>query len=382
MRLGTKKILSLALTGALVLGGANFNSGTVKADEPVAAAPTASADTTATPAATSTPAATATPAAASATPEATATAAPTASAVVTASASPAATAVASSAPAATAAATGTPAPTAAPLPYGEVGELGEDISAPFVASLDTWGVLMAGNGQKPANKEAALSVSKFGEYQVSTIATESCVDLKAKNNSFELGLDLKSAPEGFDVIGESVKIGGTEYALDQTNARVYESNGTWKIGFSNPQSDKLWANTFTSTDSVSVNEGDIVTVKFKVVKGEYAHFGEEETVAPAPKKTTKNACKKVTVAKKVSVKRGKSKTITFKLTNKKASKKTTDKITVKSSKKKYVTAKITKKAAKKVTVKVTVKKKAKKNAKVTITLKVGKKSAKTKVIVK
>lgn len=116
----------------------------------------------------------------------------------------------------------------------------------------------------------------------------------------------------------------------------------------------------------------------------------EPTVQPsaqpsaAPTVNAKNPCKKVTAAKKtVSVKRGKSKTLTFKLTNTTASKKTTDKISVKSSNKKIKAAVVKKKTtAKKVVVKVTVNKKAKKKSKATITLKVGKKSAKTTVKVK
>lgn len=107
----------------------------------------------------------------------------------------------------------------------------------------------------------------------------------------------------------------------------------------------------------------------------------EPSVAPSTAPAS-NVCKKVTAAKKtVSVKRGKTKTITFKITNTNKSAATTDTITVKSSNKK-VTAKVTKKSATKITVKVKVNKKAKKNSKAKITLKVGKKSAKTTIKIK
>ncbi|MBR1741436.1 MAG: hypothetical protein IJ733_06110, partial [Lachnospiraceae bacterium] len=116
----------------------------------------------------------------------------------------------------------------------------------------------------------------------------------------------------------------------------------------------------------------------------------EVSPSPSPSASAstskKNPCKKVTVAKKsksVTIKRGKTVPLTFILKNTTASKKTTDRITVKSSdKKKLVTAKVGKKAAKKVIVNVTVNKKAKKGSKVTITLKVGKRSAKATVKVK
>lgn len=94
-----------------------------------------------------------------------------------------------------------------------------------------------------------------------------------------------------------------------------------------------------------------------------------------PVKASKNSCKKVTAVKKsITLKKGRSKTLTFKLTNS-SSGKTTDKITVASSKKKIVKIKKTTITAKKITVKV----KALKKGKSGITVRVGKKSAKVTV---
>ncbi len=104
-----------------------------------------------------------------------------------------------------------------------------------------------------------------------------------------------------------------------------------------------------------------------------------KTAAPVVTNPT-NKCQSVTASKKkVTIKKNKSKKITFKITNTNASEKTTDVLSV-SSNKAFVTAKILKSEATTVTVKVKVSKKAKKKAKANVTLKVGEKSATTKVI--
>lgn len=100
------------------------------------------------------------------------------------------------------------------------------------------------------------------------------------------------------------------------------------------------------------------------------------SVSPAP---AVNACKKIKAAKKkLTIKKKKSKTLTFKLTNANANQMTTDTIKVTSSKKKIVKVTKINKAAKVISVKI----KGLKKGKSVITVKVGTKSAKTTVKVK
>lgn len=124
-----------------------------------------------------------------------------------------------------------------------------------------------------------------------------------------------------------------------------------------------------------------IAITFKIAGFSESIGLNEETPTPTnkPVVSSSNACKKINAAKKtLTIKKKKSKTITFNVTNTDAGKKTTDKIKVLSSKKKIVKVVKTTNSAKKISVKV----KALKKGKSVITVKVGAKSAKTTVKVK
>lgn len=157
---------------------------------------------------------------------------------------------------------------------------------------------------------------------------------------------------------------------------------------------KGWANWQTeTTDSVSAEAGDELQVLI-TVKGAAGAWGSIDDVflyktnqAPKPASdpvqendTKKNTCKKVTAVKKTYTiqKKGKTVKAVFTITAADNSKKTTDKVTVKVKNKKI--AKMTKTTLQKGKVTVTVK--GVKKGKTVLNIKVGTKSAKTKITVK
>ena len=307
---------------------------------------------------------------------------------IPADSAPAASADASAAPSADASAAPTDAPVApASLPYGLVaGTEGAALKAPFTAYIQNNGNFNGWNGD-PTNPESQIKIEKCGEYELSVVAAED-KDNMLKAGAVWLQTDLTGKPDGFNLVAETLTVDGDVYDFDQTLAQLYDDQGNIRVGIANEWNPNAWGTPFKADEEIPVDEGDVITVKFKVYEGATASFFDENDPAPSPSvapsaaPTATNACTAVKAAKKtVTVKRGKTKTITFKLTNTNKSAVTTDKITVKSSNKK-VTAKVTKTTATKVTVKVQVNKKAKKKSKAKITLKVGKKSAKTTIKVK
>ena len=246
-------------------------------------------------------------------------------------------------------------------------------------------VYLTGDGSYTVGIEASMSGNSFKMLGISTDIMQNVYGADISMDIEKVVIDDKEIPTETAVAPIKKDDRGCDFML----ANVYNKDG-----------DKHPLGTLNDNEELAPPTKSIyVTFKIKglakaiadLKAGTYIDPETDQAIkvdfgggsdTPAPATSAKNPCKNVTAAKKtVSMKRGKSTTLTFKLTNTTASKKTTDKITVKSSNSK-VKAKITKKAAKKVTVKVTVGKKAKKGAKVKITLKVGKKSAKTTVKVK
>lgn len=261
----------------------------------------------------------------------------------------------------------------------------------------SWDYATSNNAELTADvKVTDAYISGDGEYTVGLEAPMSGNSFKMLGISTDIDQQLYGAD--LSVTVSNVNIDGADLPLETTNAPIKKDD---------KYSDFMLINVYdkdsTPMPLAAANDNGEVAPPLSRIEITFKISGLSKAVADLQNGTyidpetneaikvdfsgdsdssAKNPCKNVTAAKKsVSIKQGKSKTITFNLKNTTAGKKTTDTITVKSSNSK-VKAKITKKAAKKVTVKVTVGKKAKKKSKAVITLKVGKKSAKTTVKVK
>lgn len=173
-------------------------------------------------------------------------------------------------------------PSAAPGDATEVPTAPSDANLNVMANIANFGNLWDWNGD-PQDETASVKITGYGTYEVSAIAPKDMADLST-DGALVLVTDLTALPTDYTIVGKTVKVNDTEY--DWSKAALYDDNGSIRVSVVNAFAPSDPNGNPMAGTTISVANGDKITLVFEVKAAEPATPTETPSAEPTETPST------------------------------------------------------------------------------------------------